>query len=293
MRHPAVSAAEPMEAELPEAVGTCSAHGTVTFCSGVPVSLVFHTVAWYLRAGPSRNAWFGRPRGKDLPPSFQNNVTICAAAARGCVIGVVMSCKLGETRPPSRTFRDIFCCTPGTFRCKALSGLTDKEREQLEALEELPALERRLERIETKLVKDRRCPGWDKQAEALGISECLSMLQQSTAGTDHRRALKAMNIDDMQVGSNWHSPSTCLPSCMANPTELLEYGKRHKERIEAEYKVLTLREVRDDVMAAGTLETGGEDQQCEPFLVMKAGKTTRCTASMLLCRVVLAVMEIL
>ena len=108
--------------------------------------------------------------------------------------------------------------TPGVLGHRVLPETSEEERERVkalnEALKDLPALERRLDKIEIKLALDKRTPGWDRQAEALEISECLCMLQQNRAVTEGP-LLEAEMIGHMQVGWNWRAPSTCLPSCKA------------------------------------------------------------------------------
>ena len=57
-----------------------------------------------------------------------------------------------------------------------------EERERLEALKALPALQRQLDKIERGLCFDKRVPGWDREAEQLGISERLS---DAAAAAEH------------------------------------------------------------------------------------------------------------
>ena len=122
---------------------------------------------------------------------------------------------LGAAMCPISFFRSN---TPGVLGYRVLPETSEEERERVkalnEALKDLPALERRLDKIEIKLALDKRIPGLDRQAEALGISECLCMLQQNRAVRDGP-LLEAEKIGYLQVGWNWRAPSTCLPSCKA------------------------------------------------------------------------------
>ena len=67
---------------------------------------------------------------------------------------------------------------------EVLPGIPE-ERERLEALKQLPALERQLEKIITKLLTDKRNPGLDREAEKMGISE-----HQSHAAVDNSAVME-------------------------------------------------------------------------------------------------------